>query len=167
MWKEKLSSVLWPTGFQPSWWKTTMYTSVQKARIGGFSGCLENVNIIWHQVKTAKKEKKDLHVVSSRSSQCLRVSVTQDTLDGVQFLPRPRGHNKACCVTTKDSTTAWQHLEIEIMAGYTISPLAFTMAVEMIIRASRWEWAVSSPNQGLYGWHVDHNNKATHQPSTG
>lgn len=30
-------------------------TSVQKAEIGGFSGCLEHANIIWHQIKTAKK----------------------------------------------------------------------------------------------------------------
>lgn len=33
-------------------------TSVQKARIGGFSGCLEHANIIWHQVQTSKKENK-------------------------------------------------------------------------------------------------------------
>ena len=38
-------------------------TSVQKAGISGFSGCLEHTNVIWHQVQTAKREKKDLHVV--------------------------------------------------------------------------------------------------------
>lgn len=38
-------------------------TSVQKTEIGGFSGCLEHAKIIWHHVQTAKKEKKDLHVV--------------------------------------------------------------------------------------------------------
>ncbi|XP_063049584.1 MAP/microtubule affinity-regulating kinase 3-like [Engraulis encrasicolus] len=42
------------------------------------------------------------------------------------------------CVTAQASTTAWQHLEVGIMAGCTISPLAFTMAMELIIRASRW-----------------------------
>jgi len=39
--------------------------------------------------------------------------------------------------TPKFSTT-WQCLEVGIMAGCTISPLAFTMAMEVIIRASRW-----------------------------
>ncbi|XP_058852600.1 uncharacterized protein LOC131699533, partial [Acipenser ruthenus] len=32
----------------------------------------------------------------------------------------------------------WQCLEVGIMAGCTISPLAFTMAMEVIIRASKW-----------------------------
>lgn len=36
-------------------------TSVQKAGIKGFSGCLEHV--IWHQIQMAKKEKKELHMV--------------------------------------------------------------------------------------------------------
>jgi len=39
--------------------------------------------------------------------------------------------------TPKFSST-WQCLEVGIMAGCTISPLAFTMAMEVIIRASRW-----------------------------
>ncbi len=39
-------------------------TSVQKAGISGFSGCLEHSNVIWHQIQTTKKEKKDLHVFS-------------------------------------------------------------------------------------------------------
>ncbi len=38
-------------------------TSVQKARIRGFSECLEHANIIWHQIQTARKEQRDLHVV--------------------------------------------------------------------------------------------------------
>ena len=42
------------------------------------------------------------------------------------------------CFTTPDFTTIWQHLELGVMAGRTISPLAFTMAMEVIIRASNW-----------------------------
>lgn len=38
-------------------------TSVQKAGIQGFSGCLEHGNMIWHQIQAAKKEQRDLHVV--------------------------------------------------------------------------------------------------------
>ena len=42
------------------------------------------------------------------------------------------------CLSTAGFTTGWQRLEIGIMAGCTISPLAFTMAMEIIIRASKW-----------------------------
>ncbi|XP_031675479.1 uncharacterized protein LOC116369940, partial [Oncorhynchus kisutch] len=38
-------------------------TSVQKAGISGFSGCLEHSSMIWHQIQMAKVEKRDLHVV--------------------------------------------------------------------------------------------------------
>ncbi|KAF7641287.1 hypothetical protein LDENG_00286300, partial [Lucifuga dentata] len=33
------------------------------------------------------------------------------------------------CLMTAEYTTAWQHLEVGIMAGCTISTLAFTMAI--------------------------------------
>ena len=42
------------------------------------------------------------------------------------------------CLSTAGFTTGWQRLEIGIMAGCTISPLAFTMAMEIIIRVSKW-----------------------------
>ncbi len=42
------------------------------------------------------------------------------------------------CLTTSGFTTSWQPLEVGIMTGCTISPLAFTMAMEIIIRASKW-----------------------------
>lgn len=41
------------------------------------------------------------------------------------------------CVTTDEYTTGWQRLEIGTMAGCTISPVAFTMAMEVIIQASQ------------------------------
>ena len=34
--------------------------------------------------------------------------------------------------------TAWQQLEVGIIAGCRISPLAFTVAMEVVIRASKW-----------------------------
>ena len=44
------------------------------------------------------------------------------------------------CINTAGFTTGWQRLEAGIMAGCTISPLGFTMAVEreIIIRSSKW-----------------------------
>ena len=41
-------------------------------------------------------------------------------------------------VCTAGFTAGWQRLETGIMAGFTIYPLAFTMAMEIIIRASKW-----------------------------
>ncbi|KAJ8412701.1 hypothetical protein AAFF_G00116520 [Aldrovandia affinis] len=38
-------------------------TSVQKAGIPGFSGCLEHTSMIWHQIQAAKKDKRDLHII--------------------------------------------------------------------------------------------------------
>ena len=38
-------------------------TTVQKARIIGFSGCLAHTSIFWHQIQLAKRERRDLHVV--------------------------------------------------------------------------------------------------------
>ena len=38
-------------------------TSIQKAGIAGFSGCVEHASVIWHQIQTAKKEGTNLHVV--------------------------------------------------------------------------------------------------------
>lgn len=37
-------------------------TSVQKADMSGFPGCLEHTSMIWHQIQMAKTGKRDLHV---------------------------------------------------------------------------------------------------------
>ena len=42
------------------------------------------------------------------------------------------------CFNTCNYTTSWQHLEIGIMVRCTISLLAFTMEIEVIIIASKW-----------------------------
>ena len=46
--------------------------------------------------------------------------------------------NIKLCFTKAECTTEWQQLEVGLLAGWTISALAFTMAVEVIIRASKW-----------------------------
>ena len=53
------------------------------------------------------------------------------------------------CVTAEGNTTAWQHLEIGIMAGCTVSPLAFVMAMELVIRASHWVVGGERTKSGL------------------
>ena len=43
--------------------KNLIDTAVQKAGIPGFSGCLEHTSMIWHQIQSAKREGRDLHVL--------------------------------------------------------------------------------------------------------
>lgn len=100
-----------------------------------------------HQIQVAKKEGSDLHVVFLDLSNAFD-SVPQNLLwPAFHFFRVPAAltnfvkayfQNIQLCFTTAQYTTAWQHLEVGIMAGCTISPLAFTMVMEVIIQASRW-----------------------------
>uniref|UniRef100_A0A3P9H1W7 Reverse transcriptase domain-containing protein n=1 Tax=Oryzias latipes TaxID=8090 RepID=A0A3P9H1W7_ORYLA len=122
-------------------------TSIQKAGIPGFSGCVEHTSVIWHQIQLAKKERKDLHVVFLDLENAFG-SVPHKFLwtafdyfkvpPALTTLVKAYFQDIQLCVTTAEYTTAWQHLEVGIMAGCTISPLAFTLAMEVIIRASQW-----------------------------
>jgi len=121
-------------------------TSIQKAGISGFLGCLEHNNIIWHQIQTAKKEGKDLHVLFldlANAYGSVPHSVLWTAFDFFQVpttitnLVKHYFWDLQFCLTS-DFTTNWQQLEIGITAGCTISPLAFEIAMEIIIRASKW-----------------------------
>ena len=122
-------------------------TSVQKAGIPGFSGCLEHTSMIWHQIQSARREKRDLHVVFldlANAFGSVPHSLLWEAFDffrvpgSIKSLVKAYFLDIQLCFTTAEYTTAWQQLEIGIMAGCTISPLAFTMAMEVIIRASKW-----------------------------
>lgn len=121
--------------------------SVQKAGISGISGCLEPSSTIWHQIQVSKKEGTDRHIVFlNLVNTCgsiphnlfwtafdfFRITVALTRLMKVYF------QDMQLCLMTTGYTTAWRHLEVGIMASCTISTLAFTMAMEMIIIASRW-----------------------------
>ncbi len=122
-------------------------TTVQKAGIPGFSGCLEHTNMIWNQIQAAKKDGRDLHVVFLDLANAFG-SVPHNLLwiafhyfsvpEAITRLVKSYFQDLQLCLTIGDCTTAWQQVEIGIMSGCTISPLAFTMAMEVIIRASRW-----------------------------
>lgn len=122
-------------------------TSVQKAGIPGVSGCLEHTSMIWHQIQAAKKDKRDIHVIFLDLANAFG-SVPHNLLwESFNFFHVPASvtnlvkayfEDLQLCFTTADFTTSWQRVEVGIMAGCTISPLAFTMAMEVIIRASRW-----------------------------
>lgn len=119
-----------------------MDTTVQKAEIPKFSGCLEHTSMIWHQIQLAKREKTVLRVIFldlASAFGCvphrlywaafnfIRVAEHISYFQDLQF-----------CFAMPYSTTTWQSLEIGIMAGCTNFPLAFTMTMKVIIRASKW-----------------------------
>lgn len=117
--------------------------SIQKAGIAGFSGCLKHSSIIWHQIQTAKREGKDLHALFLDLANAYgphsllwsafeffhvpttMINLVEHYFQDLQF-----------CLITSGFITTWQPLVVGIMAGCTISPLAFTMAMEIIIRDS-------------------------------
>lgn len=54
------------------------------------------------------------------------------------------------CLTTDDYTTAWQRLEIGIVVGCASTLLAFTIAMEVKIQASRWVVGGDQLKPGLW-----------------
>ena len=64
-------NVEWKLFFSVRGWRLTSYlennrlidTTVQKAGIPGFSGCLEHSSMIWHQIQLARREGRYPHVV--------------------------------------------------------------------------------------------------------
>jgi len=122
-------------------------TTLQKAGIPGLAGCLEHTSMIWHQIQTAKSEKKDLHVIFldlANAFGSVPHSLIWKAFDYsrvpaiVVNLIRAYFQDIRLCLSTAGFTTGSQRLEIRIMAGCTSSPLAFTMTMEIIIRASKW-----------------------------
>ncbi|CDQ81793.1 unnamed protein product [Oncorhynchus mykiss] len=114
--------------------------------------------MIWHQIQTAKKDKRDLYVIFLNLANAFG-SVPHELLwesfnifhvpEPITTLVKAYFQDLQLCFTTPDFTTTWQRLEVGIMAGCTISPLAFTMAMEVIIRASRWVVGGERTKEGL------------------
>jgi len=98
--------------------------------------------MIWHQIQTAKREKKDLHVIFLdlanafgsvphsliwKAFDYFRVPVVVVNLIRAYF------QDIRLCLSTPGTEARNRHYG----RVYDISPLAFTMAME-IIRASKW-----------------------------
>lgn len=94
-------------------------------------------------IETVKKEQRNLHVVFLDLAKAFGSVAHKMLCTAFDFFNISRNITELVktyfqdlfCVNT---TTTWQNLEIGIMAGCTISPLAFTIAMKLIIPASRW-----------------------------
>ena len=135
-------------------------TSVQKAGIPGFPGCLEHANAIWSMIKRAKAEKLNLDVIWLDLANAYG-SVPHKLIDSaLTYFHVPQ---KLQTVLHKyyDSfmmrfnvlkyTTGWQPLEVGIPMGCSVSPLLFVMAMEMLLRGAEGsgQGVELSPNQVL------------------
>lgn len=136
-----------------------LYVGTTTVNVSEAKPCYQHINPKgWHsrilgmpaanqQNQTAKREGKDLHVLFldlANAYGSVPHSLLWIAFDFFQVpttmtnLVKHHFQDLQFCLTTSVFTTTWQPLEVGIMAGCTTSPLAFTMAMEIIIRASRW-----------------------------
>ena len=133
----RLSRYLLSNGFIDS--------TIQKAGIPGFPGCIEHSSMIWHTIQKAKERKEDLAVIwldlanayGSVPHSLIWYSLEFFHIPGklVKFL-KCYFDNFRMRFTTREYTTSYQKLEVGIPMGCAISPMLFVMAMEVIIRAT-------------------------------
>ena len=120
-------------------------TSVQKAGIPGFPGCLEHGQMIWNSLMTAKRLKQDLHVVwldlanAYGSVPHLLIKLALEMFHvPVKLSDMLMKYFSGVFMRFKTSSyvTDWQALETGIMMGCVISPLLFVMCMEIMLRAA-------------------------------
>ena len=120
-------------------------TSLQKAGIPGFPGCIEHTTMLWDRIKTAKNNKTELHVIWLDLENAYG-SVRHQLLEkAMEFFWIPEDIKNLISTYFKRTyvrfsnnkySTNWQKLNIGIMMGCVISPLLFVLVMEMILRSS-------------------------------
>ena len=121
-------------------------TSIQKAGVPGFPGCIEHTAMLWDRIKTAKTEKiPELHVIWLDLANAYG-SVRHNLIDkAMEFFWIPDDIKNLIlryfkCTYLRFSnnkySTSWQKLNIGIMMGCVISPLLFVMVMEMLLRSA-------------------------------
>ncbi len=123
-------------------------TSCQKAGIPGFPGCVEHASMIWEQIQTTKREKKDLHVIwldlanAYGSVPHLLIAYALEFFyipDNIRIMIMNYFQDMHMCFALKKVTTGWRQLEIGIAMGCSISPILFVAAFEVILMGQgRW-----------------------------
>lgn len=116
--------------------------SCQKAGVPGFPGCVEHSSVIWEQIQTAKREKKDLHVVwldlanayGSVPHQLIAFALDFFYItDNIKTMIMSYFEGMHMCFALQKFTTDLQQLEVGIAMGCSISPILFIAAFEVIL----------------------------------
>ena len=119
-------------------------TSVQKAGIPGFPGCLEHTSKIWHTIQECKKLRKNLSVVWLDLANAYG-SVPHALIEfATEILWIPEKVRNFIMqyysdfhmrFTTNQLTTSWQSLDVGIPMGCAI--VLFVLAMEIIISSGK------------------------------
>lgn len=118
-------------------------TSIQKAGIPGFAGCVEHGQAIWETIQLAKEQKGNLDViwldlVNAYGSvphkvieEALKFFHVPEVVIGwlMEYYKKFRMR-----FSVEGYTTRWQKLEVGVPMGCTVSPLLFVLAMEMLLR---------------------------------
>ena len=124
-----------------------MNTSVQKAGIPGFRGCLEHSQMIWNSIPSAKRDKTELHVIwldlanayGSVPRRLIRMALEFFNFPTeVGEVIRKYFNSAFMKFTAKDYPTKWQVLKIGNMMGCVVSPLLFVRYGTHIMRCSKY-----------------------------
>lgn len=118
-------------------------TSIQKAGIPGFAGCLEHSTVIWEMIKRAKSQGGDLTVVWLDLVNAYGSVPHSLVKFALEFFWVPEkvikvveGYFKGFWVryASAEATSSWHKLEVGIAMGCAVSPMLFVMVMEVMIR---------------------------------
>jgi len=120
-------------------------TSIQKAGVPGFPGCLEHVSMIWAAIREAGSHKGNLDVIWLDLANAYG-SVPHQIIDyAMEHFWVPEQLRRVISkyyqgfkmrFSVQQFTTGWQSLAVGIPMGCAISPLLFVLAMEMVIRGA-------------------------------
>ena len=123
-------------------------TSIQKAGVPGFSGCLEHNTVITELIREAKEDKGNLATVwldlanayGSVPHRLIERAMTQYHIpDNIQDIIRRYYNNIKVRFTIRSFTTKFQHLDKGIVTGCTVSVILFVMAINLKIKFAEKE----------------------------
>ena len=127
-------------------------TSIQKAGIPGFPGCVEHVSMIWSGIKEAKKNGDELHVVwldLANAYGSVPHRMIKFALDFFYVPPKLSSWLMAYFnllsfrFTTTKYTTGFVKLQKGIAMGCVISPILFVMVMEVVLRGLAPEYRIN------------------------